>query len=268
MFKDFDEFKPTTMVLVYELNCEINIKKLFPLINYNMKNGPIVSVSFDGISRGIKKKDFRNSITLYITQNFDKTLSVKISKNKLHICGITSFQRAHETVEYIISILRDIIKNVNELKKIPKIKFIKESYLDNKNDFVKKYRHEYNNIDYLNFLYWIYEVENIINGELTITNLKEAMINYNYDIGFPINRWNLFLLFNDKKDEGFYTYYNNSINYSVIIVYKDDNNNFHTIIVYKSGLVTQSGKKINEIKALYNKFMNIIYNNKDKILQC
>ncbi len=268
MFKDFESFTPTTMVLVYEFDCEINIKKLFPLIKYDMKNGPIVSVSFDGISRGIKKKDFRNSITLYINQSIDKTVSVKISKNKIHICGITNFESAYIIVAYIIDVISKIIREVDEIKKIPKIKFIKDAYLNDKYDFVKSYRNEYNNVNYLNFLYWLYNLEDIVVGNLKIISLKEAMINYNYDIGFPVDRWNLFLLFNDKKHEGFYTYYNNSINYSVIIIYKDQFSNFHTIIVYKSGLVTQSGKKISEIKNLYNKFMSIVYENKNKILLC
>lgn len=264
MFKSFSELNPTTMVLVYELDCIINIKKIFPLIRVNPKTGPIISVSYDGVSRGIKKKDFRNSITLYINFN-KKVISVKISKNKIHLCGITSFEGANELIEIIINLLEDILNNVNRIKQQHKINFVKTAYLYNTDDFIKCFRNEYTEKDFLKFLYWLYNLDDIIIGELKVLNLKEAMINYNYDLGFSINRWELFSLFSDLEYMGFYCNYNNSINYSVIIIYKDNDNNFHTIIVYKSGLVTQSGKKIEQIERLYNIFMDIIFKNKSKI---
>lgn len=108
---------------------------------------------------------------------------------------------------------------------------------------------------------------------LSLVSIHKVMINYNYDLGFKVNRW---LLSNYIKqvDPGFQSDYDNTVHYSVIIklpidnkksIFKSKKRPYHTFIVYKSGLVTQSGPDEILMEIAYNRFMNAISNIKDMI---
>lgn len=224
MYKPFSELSVTTMVCVAILNGVVkDNKKLFESLP--CPNDDILSVKYRDDIKGYprtSKKSFRNSVTVEL-RTTTKNVNVKVSKDKVHICGVKSVSMAEEATGIIL-------RYINKIKDIA---------------------------DY----------------PLSISSIHKVMINYNYDLGFRVNRW---LLSNYIKevDPGFHCDYDNTVHYSVIIklpitdkksVFKSKKRPYHTFIVYKSGLVTQSGPDEGLMEVAYNRFMDTISIIKDYI---
>ena len=109
----------------------------------------------------------------------------------------------------------------------------------------------------------------ILSDELEIEEIDTVMVNYNYNLGFNVNRINLQVLM-DRHD-GFVARYNKSLSPSVTIelpyipkVQHDDTTRrknkipHHTFLVYRSGAVTQSGPGGEMMREAYYRFMKNI----------
>lgn len=106
------------------------------------------------------------------------------------------------------------------------------------------------NSDYVAKLNWIMTVKNVINPPVSILYIYNAMVNYNFSLGFPIDRFALHRLIN--RYDGFVSRYDNVIEHNVTIelVYEPETNPYfakknnkvprHVFLVYRSGLVTLS----------------------------
>lgn len=116
-------------------------------------------------------------------------------------------------------------------------------------------------------LEYMLEVPDIVNGVPEISNVNEVMVNYNYSLGFEVNRFKLNQFI--KGYGGFVSRYNNALSNSVTIelpytpldaTIKRRKNRIphHTFLVYKSGSVTQSGPGGKLMEDVYYEFMNII----------
>lgn len=115
---------------------------------------------------------------------------------------------------------------------------------------------------------YMLNVYNIIEEPLGLDKIDEAMVNYNYSLGFEVDRTRL----NECIDgqHGFVSRYNNALATSVTIELpyepregtsiKRRKNKIphHTFLVYKSGSVTQSGPGGELMKEAYYSFMNLI----------
>lgn len=115
---------------------------------------------------------------------------------------------------------------------------------------------------------YIYNLSNIIYEPLTVKKLSTAMVNYNYVLGFEVDR----ILLNEMMDgnNGFISRYNNALSSSVTIelpyepeiddTIKRRKNKVphHTFLVYKSGAITQSGPGGEIMKNAYLLFMDCI----------
>jgi len=133
---DFENVKVTTMTVIINIDGEININNIFPLLpitKLNLTNvsksskkfkipwpgpehaGKIFSAKYSGINRGIikktKDKSFRNSIGIDICTSC-KNIAGKLSKNNIHMCGTNSEALAIETAEHLIN---HVIKIQEEL---------------------------------------------------------------------------------------------------------------------------------------------------------
>ena len=101
---------------------------------------------------------------------------------------------------------------------------------------------------------------------LAVGDLNIAMINYSYSINMNVDRWALATLIDGQ--EGFTARYNNTTDHHVTITLPYEKDIKETIIrkhlacisfmVYKSGIVTQSGPSPAIMEPVYYKFMNVI----------
>lgn len=115
---------------------------------------------------------------------------------------------------------------------------------------------------------WIYSIEKVATRPLEIERVQKAMVNYNYDLGFSINRIELARKINGLN--GFYARYSNSAEHNVTIelpyqvpeehknLRRKNKKPCHTFLIYKSGLVTQSGPGEELMKDAYYQFNKTI----------
>lgn len=128
--------------------------------------------------------------------------------------------------------------------------------------------------DYCLFLDNLININYIIKSPLSIKNISIAMINYSYTLNMNINRAK-FALFINNVNNLISTYDNTSdcyvkvelpydINYSSIIKKKYKVSK-HTFMIYKSGLVTQSGPSVLLCKKAYYIFREAVEKIRNKV---
>lgn len=115
---------------------------------------------------------------------------------------------------------------------------------------------------------FIPSITTIIEEPLELKHVDEAMVNYNYSLGFEVDRASLNHLIDGQN--GFISRYNNALANSVTIelpydppegtAIKRRKNKVphHTFLVYRSGSVTQSGPGGQLMRDAYYLFMNTI----------
>jgi len=122
--------------------------------------------------------------------------------------------------------------------------------------------------DFCHKLDYVQRVKIIDTDSLALKHVNEAMVNYNYSLGFQVDRQALNLHMDGVN--GFISRYNNALRDSVTIdlIYepladstiKRRKNKIphHTFLIYRSGSVTQSGPGGQLMKDAYYLFMNTI----------
>lgn len=115
---------------------------------------------------------------------------------------------------------------------------------------------------------FITRIKQLVDYNLEIEQVNEAMVNYNYALGFEVDRSKLDKCINGR--EGFISHFDNALSTSVTIELPYDppagmaikrrrNKVPHsTFLVYKSGSVTQSGPGGEIMREAYYKFRTII----------
>lgn len=121
--------------------------------------------------------------------------------------------------------------------------------------------------DYEQLVRWILERVSqqdvyVVEGrdDIEITSVWTAMVNYNYDLGFEIRRNELRAAIHQRN--GFIARFHNTLEYNVTVTYpynqdahegmkRKNSNPCHTILFYKSGLVTQSSPSCAMAKNVY-----------------
>jgi hypothetical protein len=100
---------------------------------------------------------------------------------------------------------------------------------------------------------------------MQLTGVRKAMANYNFSLGFKVNRGELAKRIDGVSD--FTARYNNTIDYSVTVEHphsetmKRKKDSPHvTFTVYRSGILTISGPHHEIIDPIYEKFIKIIEN--------
>ena len=132
--------------------------------------------------------------------------------------------------------------------------------------------------DCVNEINWIKSIDYIINEDLVVETINKAMVNYNYDLGFSIDRFELANRINGRN--GFYARYKNNIEHTVTVElpYNDDikekmgmrkksKKACHTWLIYRSGCVTQTGPNEELMEEAYNLFNKTINEIKDYIIK-
>lgn len=122
--------------------------------------------------------------------------------------------------------------------------------------------------DYCCQLEWIRSLGQVIEKPLEIADIIKVMVNFNYDLGFYVSRLALAERINGLN--GFTARYENTIDHNVTIelpyeipegmkiTRRKDRVPCHTFLVYRSGLVTQSGPNEELMKPAYILFNETI----------
>jgi hypothetical protein len=129
--------------------------------------------------------------------------------------------------------------------------------------------------DYINKVLFVVKLDRIISDVVTITDINEVMVNYNYNLGFPVDRF----LLNEYIHgvNGFYSRFDITVENNVTIELEHTPDKLSvarqkkkkipriTYLVYGSGAVTQSGPGRKAVKIAYYKFMTTISEIRDLI---
>lgn len=324
----FEELKLSVMAIMYYLTQDMNISQVFSLLPVlpegtppeNYLPGDIISARFGPWTRGRRKKKagkgfLRNAIILDI-MTLTKEVSVKVFKNKFHMCGIKSKDLSDEAANYLTAILNSIQDDLNYLRSQPDEFRVVSEWLtvSSKGEaFVSKGGYSFQQIKHMaiiptsvpeivdrriaNFILshigesQIYDqildhLESLRDFQIlpdpkkaiAFSETDVTMINYNYDLGVTIHRMDFVDAINDLKAKS-------SIEgiESVTLDYKNTGNHFiklfmpyektlknkktkeHIFLIYKNGLVTQSGPSTELMKLAYDKFLLIFSAIRDRV---
>lgn len=277
--------------------------------------GSILSVRYDGKTRGITRSTssthFKHSITIDIS-TIAKNISIKLSSSGVHMCGAKSTEQGQEATNYVINQLikvqdfldfcrlnpekkdeflswvkqetrgpENFVANNGKLIRDHLIKEIKTespipvgSYIiDLINSLIPESSYHY---EFCKHIEWICSLDHIITRPLEIDQIYTAMVNYNYDLGFGVNRSKLAAMISGYN--GFSSKFENGTEHNVTIwlpySLEDAGKTLrsklkkpkHTFLVYRSGLVTQSGPGGVLMKDAYLKFNQAINEIKQLII--
>jgi hypothetical protein len=122
---------------------------------------------------------------------------------------------------------------------------------------------------------FISNIGELYEGNLNIAEVSKAMVNFNYSLGGPIDRFALMQHFHGKGN--FYAHFHNSTEHYVTVelpyVVKDPSRKkkskkpCHTFLIYQSGLVTQSGPDEEMMKEAYLEFMCVFEDIKENVMK-
>ena len=149
---------------------------------------------------------------------------------------------------------------------------IAKFFVDQAPDFS---RHDF----YCIHLDWLLALKSeTIHRPLRVTRILKAMVNHNYDLGFDVDRWKLYSYINGFN--GFSARYENTTDHCVTIqlpyeipehlsyfIAKKNKPKKHSFLVYRSGLVTQSGPCEELSRDAYNLFNKTIRSLKPYIMK-
>lgn len=274
--------------------------------------GEILSVRYYGSSRGSipSNKYFKNAITMDLSIT-GKNVSLKVSGNSIHITGCKSESQCKEALGVILGHINQLRSLKFTETDVSNIKILSKILLENVKKNKEPLSEENKKIIYskvldivpcMNKFVWnwldIESESNIILFAESIKNITtdfiiskipveleynyNAMVNYNYDIGFifdekksTINRIELVKAIDGLN--GFLANFDNAIQHSVTVesIYdkklsKSKNNKMKTprqiFLIHKSGKVTHSGPGGELMEETYYNFMKTIVQIKDRIL--
>ena len=245
--------------------------------------GAILSARYREVCRGIVRLSFfRNNIIVDMS-NGVKNVSIKLSSRGMHICGANSLQAAKEASEMLLQqvlYIQWIVDWLNEdsERKEAVFDFLLESTKgpvvleqgslkrltripDMQHDnvvlsYLLGLAREYPYYDDLvTQLQWIKGLDKITDG-VKLDSYTTVMVNYNYELGYEINRFALRTHIDGVN--GFSARYENEVEHSVTITLPYSDKKAHTFIVYRTGRVTQSGPDIDRIRQAYDLFATMI----------
>jgi len=332
----FDSLNVTTMTLIFELQGEVNLPLVFSILpitrltfdepkrqtkNFKLPDvqmpGSIFSVRYGGITRGVTRSvgasQFKNCITLDIGTS-DRIVSIKLSRQKIQMCGPKSVGIGQEAANYIVQhinilqwMLNYIHNNPAATEKViswltaksvgPLIDREVCNYIDTKcmrlkvidiaqEASVVRPTEIPPELDQLLVNFFILQCDEFMYHSDLVATLKgiaesyyavsygstlllgqpqKAMVNYNYNLGFCVNRASLASMVGEVGD--FIADYDNLLQHSVRIYlpYTSDQQTKrrnkvkrHTFMVSRSGSVTQSGPNDELMSHAYYLFMQAI----------
>jgi hypothetical protein len=313
-FPRLEAIPVTTMVVIVSFEPLIDIDLLFPLLTMSrfktilknskkvalplLKAGSLISARYKGVVLGdvqfVHPRFFKNSITVDISTT-QKNVNVKVSKGKLHMCGIKNISMVHEATNLIFTHIEEAEKLLSRMEEkhldaaleyvenndeaciqgLDKDIMEKLIYYATKcteikqfTDMIENFRKSLNENKYYfheGRIYLLNNDKDKVACDMRLTAVRKAMANYNFSLGFKVNRGELAKRIDGVSD--FTARYNNTIDYSVTIEHphtetmkKKKDSPHVTFTVYKSGILTISGPYHEIIDPIYEKFIKIVEN--------
>lgn len=238
------------------------------VISMKLCTGKIQSCGAQSIEAAVKAANF---LLKHLTDTQRMIDSMRICKN------------LPEVIQWVKDLTRGEEYYGTKITKNSKIVIV-EKYLDHVIDWKDEkmpYRFIKSIVDYL--LSFAYEYEShrefsdkldliaslvdVVRTAPKIAAYRCAMVNYNYNLGFLVDREALNSIINDTPECGMSARYNNILMTSVIVeipyeteetVYKKKKASKITFLVYRTGSVTLSGLGGEIAERAYLKFMNFI----------
>lgn len=236
--------------------------------------GEIISMRYNGMCRGMKRTDdvpcFRHSIIIDIGTK-RHPLSIKLTNGKISITGPYSHLLTSEIIAYMNENLEIAQKRIDSFKS--DIENFQESGELVLSEECKYLESEYT-VDeikgFANIFLEILEEEdaNVCEDLLRLESSYTAMVNLNFDLGYPVR---LSKLVQILSGNGFEAYSNNIRSRKCRIIIKDVNERadkkevVHTITIAKTGCVRYSGPSLELMEPIYNKLVKIIEENRDSV---
>lgn len=166
-----------------------------------------------------------------------------------------------------------ILRNLNYIEPTEEEK--KELDMEYVNLFLQEFEEIHSLDKFKEKVSFIENVGKLYDGNLNISEVSKAMVNFNYSLGGPIDRFELMKHFNGKGN--FYSHFDNSTEHYVTIELpykvkdparkKKSKKPCHTFLVYQSGLVTQSGPDEEMMKEAYLEFMAVYEDGRDSVVK-
>jgi hypothetical protein len=278
--------------------------------------GAIFSLRYKGYVRGIIRshstKPFKNSITIDIATE-KKNVSIKLSSTKIQMCGASSVEQGAEGANHIIHALMVIQDQLDYIQANRELAEATLEWIKNETrggpveradeggkadhsiravttmelpatvdgrivNFLLRQQPDFlYHSDFCSELDWILTLKQVATRPLEIQQVCKAMVNYNYDLGFHIDRYELVTRINGLN--GFYARYDNAVEHNVTIelpyevpahhraMRRKNKHPCHTFLVYMSGLVTQSGPGEELMREAYYRFNATINSIREHIMK-
>ena len=273
------------------------------------KVGAIIGIKFREHTRGLILSDrvFKNSVMVVMNTTYGYVW-IKLSEGNIHLCGARSLKMLHEGVDLMLKRINEIdtkikllqsdnqrsvnIYNaiINSIKGNMILKDGAYDYIINQKiinpyeydsdeaiifDFLTNSISEFRYLnDFIYRLHNIYQMTGVINSEsLSLKRICIAMMNYNFDLGYRVNRHQFNRAIGGKN--GFISKYDNKMDYAVTVqlpyysgerakyMKKKKKQPCFTFMIFYEGSVTFTGPG-QYMKECYNLFMETVYQNSKK----
>ena len=224
----------STISLTFKLGTNILIENINKYLE--LCKDDICTIDYNGNYRSIvdekkkNRKNFHNSITIKIAVRYPKLVNFKIFTNgAVQIAGIKSIEEGNIAINHLVRRLNETIGIYNkDTGKLEEVRFIE--------------------------------------SEININNLQINLINVNFEVGYSINRDDLYRLLLSQSQE---CYYERCKHAAVSVKYKvADKKKPISIFVFDTGSIVITGSSNEEhIMESYNYITNLLSTNKSKIVK-
>lgn len=269
------------------------------------KSGLITVVNYSECRRGIirDKNSFRNSIMMMISTK-NKNINIKLSENTIQMCGVPNYRVAEEAIQ---GLMRNIkytqgmiirMKNNDEMSR-KCCEWVKKCTVGETDEETKKTKviipedisskvpedldknicffmlrkaadfSDHNT--YVSQLDWMLTYPMIYKDNVEPSVIMSSMVNYNFYIGFAVDRWTLCREIRNLNIKGVKTRFLNTVDNSARItieyeipeylkdyIRKREEKKRFTILVHKTGQATLTGPHPDMNKSAYCYFMKIL----------
>jgi hypothetical protein len=246
-----------------------------------------------------RKKDFENCVEIDMSLE-TKNVNFRLFKSRIHMCGANSHAMVKEVLGYLTNHLESL---QNDFRIVQSNQVALEAFIHDikGEEFTPRYR-VYHKLkqpvvpnasyriylealylmesweEFMKYIKYINKFSQVFTGEFKIKEIQDIVTNYNYTLGFPVNRSALAKLAKGKR--GFFTYYNKAVSKDVSLnlpvgdsnlekrtFKKSDKEPCHTFKIKKSGSVKQAGPSHDLCCEAYKQFCLLIKELKPDIIK-
>lgn len=285
MLKSFENIKSSSNNIFHEFENSFDLSILFNILPVSVTKtyGLITSLRYNGKVRGKNGGQFPNCLMLNV--NLEKEMVVKVFKEKIQTTGCSSKKQSNEiiynlkkNIMYSKYIIKEIVKDTNKIA----LNWILNSSNEQISDlntsqinpillrYLIRYSEEnHQKEDFKSAMINIYsfKIDSILDFKVNFT--KFVYLNYNFKLEKEIDRWKIADLL--KKNSDFLIIYDNTISKNVTVnipfeiteefkneIQRKKDKMYHTILIHKTGSVTQTSPHPELAKDAYNKFKELI----------